>query len=184
MKTTHGFNISTGNETMGKVYSFSTMPIATCASDIPCARLCYVRTHVLRYPSVRKNYDENTRMLKEGRMYNELVEDLKEFMDKPRNKKVELFRWSVAGDMFSTDYYKAMCKTAIGLPHISFWTFTKQFDILRECLKIMTPPKNLTIILSQWNDFRPPVDLKDVFGVAYYDDGTHGQDIPKDGFVC
>lgn len=177
----NGFHYSEGNSKMNKVYSFSVMPLVTCAKKLPCASKCYANKIVKLRPNVRKCYTDNTHLLMEEKEYGLLVEDTVEYIKK---NSAKLFRWNVAGDLFSVDYLKAMVTIADLCPDTTFWAFTKQFKVLKDALKEVKVPKNMTIILSAWGNFMPPKDLMKQFGVCYVQDKDGLFTVPPNAYVC
>ena len=183
MRSPTGFSFSVGNDKMNRVPSFSVMPHTTCNPSAPCMKSgCYAWRIAARRPRVRLAYMDNTRMLRDEGRWIEFMEDAIAFI---RFKRVTKFRFNVAGDIFDVRYGIAMCEIARACPETKFWTYTKQWDVLREVLEETDVPGNLTIILSCWNDFQPPADLKAKFPTAHMDDGLHRELIPtKRATVC
>lgn len=177
MRSYSGFSFSVGNDKMNAVPSFSVLPHATCDLSAPCAkRGCYAWKISQRYENVRKAWTDNTRLLRDEGRYGDLIQDTVAFVRFTRARK---FRFNVAGDLFSVDYGIAMCEIASACPDVSFWTYTKRWDVLRAVEDATEIPANMRFILSAWNEFQPPADLARRFPVAYMDDGRHKDMLPK-----
>lgn len=160
-------SISMSNTKMGCVPSFSLMPIVTCNKSMPCtSKGCYAIKIARLRKSVAKAWRNNTTIcqynldLFKGQMIGWLS------MYQPK-----AFRIHVGGDFFSVKYLLAWCEIAERFPKVKFFTFTKQYDVLRSVLS-SDIPKNLTIILSAWlpseyENWLPPKDLRKRFPVAW-----------------
>ncbi len=182
MRTEHGFSISIGNTKLGAIHSFSTAPGRTCAKGVPCSRECYARKAMRLYPQTRQAWKDNTDLLMEGR-WGDFVEDLVGHINFNEGAgPLRYFRFSVAGDIFSVEYWKAVATIARRCKGTKFWVYTKQYDILREFVKDNKVPKNLCIILSVWKDYQPDEELTKLFGTAWYADTESVY--PADGLIC
>ena len=105
-----------------------------------------------------------------------LKRDMDNFFSK-EGKNIKKFRWHVAGDLISEEHLDAIIAIAEKHGDIQFWLYTKNYNLVSG----KTPPKNLVIILSAWNDFM--IDeierLHKKFPVAYLDDWDHKDVINK-----
>ena len=165
---------------LGGIHNFSTVPVKTCASGVPCAEHCYAMKAWRCYPSVRAAWGENTRLLQEEHKYTEFTKDL---VDHILKHDLEYFRFSVAGDIFCNEYLDAIVKIAEECPTTYFWLYTKQYEVLARHIKARkTLPDNLSIIVSEWNDYKPSEELSAIFGRALYNDGS--KEMPEKGFEC
>lgn len=177
MRSPTGFSFSLGNDKMNAVPSFSVMPHMTCCKDAPCMQKgCYAWRISQLHPRVRLAWSDNTRMLRDEGRWIEFMEDTIAFI---RFQRATKFRFNVAGDIFDVKYGIAMCEIAKACPNTKFWTYTKRWDMLRQVCDETDIPENMTFILSCWNEFQPPADLKAKFPCAHYDDGLHADLIPK-----
>lgn len=182
MRTEHGFSISIGNRKLGAIHSFSTMPGRTCAEGVPCSHDCYARKALRLYPQSKEAWKDNTDLLMEGK-WDEFVEDLVDHINFNEGAgALRYFRFAVAGDIFSVDYWKAIAKIARRCKGTKFWVYTKQFGILKEFVKDNRVPKNLCIILSVWKDYQPDGELTKLFATAWYADKEAVY--PADGLIC
>ena len=189
------FSIMASNGKLGDVGNLSVVPVETCPSDVPCKNQgCYALKCYRQYPDVRLAWGKNTKLLKEHPEW--LVRDMNHFLQVTQNGYMTMFRWNVAGDIFSKEYLDAIIQIAKDNPGTRFWLYTKNYSMVTG----ITPPENLIIILSAWNDWN--LDLIDgddathtgkgglhrQFPVAYLDDWDHKDMIPKDDdpgvFIC
>lgn len=139
-------SISESNSKMGNIPSFSLLPCVTCREDAPCKNGCYaVRISKLR-PLVSKTYFDNTQMAQSN-------------LDSVKNaiegwiayRHPQFFRIHVAGDFFSLAYFNMWLTIARRNPDTLFFTFTKQWPIIREWASThRVLPSNMSIILSAW----------------------------------
>lgn len=191
MISANGFSYSMGNTKMNAVMSFSVAPHATCNPKAPCVKKgCYAWKFFRMYPAVGKAWQKNTDLLMEGK-WTEFINDT---VNAIKFTKVDKFRFNVAGDLFSVDYLNAIIEIVKKCRETKFWLYTKRWDILnRYIMRIkdgkpvfgaLPMPRNLKIILSCWNEFQAPDDLKALFPTAHLDDGKHKNLLPKNGFVC
>lgn len=176
----HGVYISRGNTKMGYIPSFSTMPICTCAGDVPCRKDCYAVKLARIFKTVRKTWEANTEAVQAGR-YDEIAADIIEYIQ-TRKTPVTAFRWNVSGDIYDADYLDMMIYVAHVLPQVTFMAFTKKYALVP--LDRSELPDNLKIVLSAWKSYHPSAALATVYPVAYFDDGTPECGIPADAFHC
>lgn len=167
----HVVSISEGNVKMGTIPSFSVTPLRTCPTGIPCKNLCYARRMEKRRDNTARAYRNNTNAI----LYrpNDVVRILTYYI-KMRN--LTHFRFNVAGDLNIYGYLETVVRIARNCPNCTFLVFTKMYTV-QEYKK----PKNLTIVLSVWKDYKPE---KAKYGLAYFDDGTPECNVPETGFVC
>lgn len=168
-------NISPENSKMGKVYSFSVLPVYTCDINAPCKKECYA----IRMENYRKNikntWMENTRAIQKTTA-DVIVEKLVAFI---KLHNVKLFRWNVGGDFRLKGYFEITLAVAKQCPGTKFLAFTKCFE-----KAVYRRPKNYKLVLSVWHEFAPPAHCLDNVGFAYYDDGNPYFPIPKDAKTC
>lgn len=181
MKTRHGFHVSKGNMKLGNIWNFSTLPGKTCAPGVPCTLGCYAMKALRLYPQARLAWTENTDLLTAGH-WAEFIEDLVDLINNAKGGPMPYFRFSQAGDIFSQEYWGAVCDIARQCKNTNFWAYTKQYGQLEEYIKDHKIPRNLCVILSVWHDFRPSEELAKKFPQAFYDDST--EEIPEGAFKC
>lgn len=198
------FKISIKGSKVGDIANFSLPPVQTCNKASPCiSDGCYAVKAYGLYPGTRVSQDINLALLKSGK-FDQFVEEITTALKRTFKKtvgkmkegeKIQYFRFHVSGDVFSDEYFKAMCKVASNNPDVGFWTYTKQYDILLRNMGSI--PKNLSILVSCWGEFRPKKFgkkyevLEEKFPLAYLDDGSEEMKEyidTKDGkgepFVC
>lgn len=94
------------------------------------------------------------------------------------------FRLHESGDFFCTAYVDMWLRIMANHPDVRFYTYTKQFDIIRQRLQEILATKNFSLMLSAWTGLPLPQDLVDAgFGVAYCDDGIEDR-IPQNAWHC
>ena len=177
----HGFSFSVANSKMGRVGSFSVLPVVTCNCDAPCTKgnTCYAKRMVARYKNVREAYQYNTEALLRDNRYNDLIKSADDFI---AYNEFRLFRWNVSGDFATLDYLMAACEVAKHNPDVKFLAFTKQFKVVNEGFKMGIIPSNFNIVFSAWGEFMPD-DVKSV-PVAYFDHGSTPELIPDYAELC
>ena len=148
-------SISNKNEKLGDIKSISLPAVKTCNPSAPCFKYCYARKLAAYRSSVGRSYEKNFDVLNSDRdAYFAQIKAVA-FMER-------VFRYHVSGDIPDEDYFQRMIKLAEEIPTCTFFTYTKQFDIVnnvisdRKASKKRALPKNLIILFSGWGkDFRP-----------------------------
>ena len=158
-------HISSDNAKMGEVPSFSLPPVVTCRKGVPCAGKCYARRF---WPIILKRYSENYEVSKNLIRFENLMNAWLT-LNSPA-----VFRIHVSGDYYSARYLKTWIRIARRFPGTRFFSFSKQWDVIRAAVtRPANLPKNFTIILSAWlpvgdkSVWLPPKDLHDGFATAY-----------------
>ena len=151
--------ISSGNNKVGKIPSVSLTPIKSCVNCSYCKKDCYALKSYRMYPNVRNAWDSNFDLAKND--LNTFFNELDRYLNKKRPK---IFRYHVAGDIISQEYFDNMKNIAVKYPDIKFLAFTKNFTI-----KYRNIPDNLSIILSIFPGMPiPKINLPK----AFMQDGT------------
>jgi len=133
--------IATGNTKLGKVHNISLPPCSSCHPDIPCATLCYARKAWIQYPSTRAAWTQNWNAWQANQMgYMETIANY------CATKRVERFRWHVAGDVPDKAYLNGMILVAQCNPDTQFLFFTKRPDLLVNTRLA----SNLRPVISMW----------------------------------
>ena len=145
-------SISSGNVKIGRVMNFSLAPIITCGKACAvCAGYCYDIKACVQYPgSVIDSRARNTALAQSH------IDIIFERIDKAmsRRRKNKYFRWHVAGDIISEEYFDMMVKLARLHPDFTIWTYTKQYAIVNAYCKKHgrdSIPSNFTIMFSKWD---------------------------------
>ena len=135
--------ISQGNRKMHDIKSFSTIPVICCENCQHCSKKCYALKMCKLYKNVKKSYYRNTWLLilENEKVYNTLNNCLK-------NENV--FRFNVAGDIFSLNYLKLIDKLAKNNNHCKILVFTKNYDLVNWFYTFNHKPDNLKLIFSDW----------------------------------
>ena len=144
--------ISKGNRKIGRTMNVSLPPIVTCANCKECKFLCYDIKACLQYP--------NTVIDSRVRNLVILLKDREEYFDRidkaiSRRKTNKFFRWHVAGDIVDIEYFDNMVRIARRHPDFIFWTYTKNYKVVNEWIRIhggskKSLPKNLSVMFSEW----------------------------------
>ena len=193
------FSVQVGNTKLGSTignFSLTPGPLdegGSCPVGVPCSDDgCYAKLCYRNYANTRFAWDKNLKLMKQDPW--RLVTDMDEFFTNGPGKSIKRFRWHVAGDIISTAHRDAILKIATNHTDIDFWLYTKNYRLVED----ITPPPNLVIILSAWNDYQIGLlDGSDTthtgkdglhvkFPVAYLDDRDHKDLIPVDdeAFIC
>ena len=142
-------SISWDNQKTG-VPSFSTRPVVTCTNCAGCARECYAR-RMERFPAVKNAWQRNTDAVATPERWHEIAEAIAGACVLSR-----FFRWFVAGDIQSCEFFGFMCDVARQNRGTKFLTFTKNYGAVNAFIdaggKI---PRNLVVIFSGWRGMSP-----------------------------
>lgn len=142
-------HISLGNSKMGKIPSFSVLPIITCKNCSECSKYCYASKNCYEFNSNILNLAENTAMMK---VRPDKVE--KEINDFLNNSTTiyKYFRFNVAGDIFTMTYLQVVVSIAKNNPFTRFLVFTKNYDLMNNYFSDHEKPDNLAIVFSKWSN--------------------------------
>lgn len=124
------------------VLCWSIVPVASCPNCKDCASRCYARFPYNFYPNVKKAWDANFEMAKNGAFVGAVVDQL------GASKKCNSVRIHVAGDFFSPDYISQWGEVADAFPKIKFYSYSKVFDIFSNEMGALTDRKNVNIVNS------------------------------------
>ena len=141
-------SISPGNAKMGAIPSVSLPACITCNPAAPCFAKCYAAKIERIRKQSRNAYARNLEILRDdpGAYWLQV---------KAAAMVTRYFRYHVSGDILNMEYFYNMVTLAEELPHTTFLTFTKQFNIVNEYLNGGgTIPANLKIIFSNWGAWK------------------------------
>ena len=140
------------NEKMGPVPSISLLPLYTCPKLCwkTCAGECYaVRNCNFRSNTMLAGAAKNTAILEEApQLFWQQVEKF--------CSTAYFFRWHVAGDIPSAEYFSKMVEVAKRCPDCEFLVFTKHYFIVNSFMDKEELPLNLHIIFSGWDGIKVP----------------------------
>lgn len=152
--------IKHGNIKLGNMWTFSTLygdyeyetefgkVKGTCGQYCKgCKNDCYVKKSY-RYPSVIKSHAINTISLINSVMETEktLIRQIKNAKNKP-----SIIRIHQSGEMLNKYEMAMWINIAKEFPNITFYTYTKAFDIVEPFL--LNIPLNLYINISVWHEY-------------------------------
>lgn len=151
-------SISDGNTKIGKALNVSLMPIVTCANCNECKYYCY---------DIKACCGPHWQNVINARVKNTVLmqRDIKAYFDRiddklTRRRKNKFFRWHVAGDIVSMEYFEYMVKLANDHKDFVFWTYTKNYSIVNEYVKnhgndrLKAIPANFHIMFSEWDGLK------------------------------
>lgn len=169
--------ISAGNSKLGTIANISLTPGRTCSPEACRTCLtggCYAMKAYRMYKNVRAAWDANTELATTDLATMEA--DLHKYfagMNAPR-----FFRIHVGGDFVTREYAEMWARVAAAAPSTNFLAFTKQWDNIRS----VGFPDNVSIVLSAWPGTTIPEDLRELYSVAWLDDGA--EEVPEDAIEC
>ncbi len=119
---------------------------------------CFSATAEARHPVVYKSRLHNLNLLK-----NKTESEMFELLKSSLPKDIKILRLFVAGDFFSEDFFKAVCKLAKAFPNILLYGYTKSIRYLVDNLNLI--PENLKLVASRggkWDGLIDEYNLKNV----------------------
>ena len=146
--------ISKGNRKIGHVLNVSLPPVLTCANCNECKKYCYDIKACLQYPkTVIDARIRNYILMK----YNpeKYFSDIRKACKGRRKNK--FFRWHVAGDIPTMEYFQNMIQIARDFPDFIFWTYTKNYSLVNQYCDLFgkeSIPVNLSIMFSEWKGMK------------------------------
>jgi hypothetical protein len=155
-----------GNAKIGRMWNFSTLMgdesvridfgslhtdvVGTCGKYCEgCKKDCYVRASY-RYPSVKFGHARNTLALREDvkAVFNDLDGELRRARKKP-----EFVRIHVSGEFETWHELNMWNVLALLHPDVTFYVYSKAYDIIGGYLQRGNINPNLIINVSIWHDF-------------------------------
>jgi len=114
--------LSNGNNKLVKdILCWSITPVKSCPNCRLCKDTCYAVRPYERWPNVRKAWDRNFSLAKQGRHVNPIVNQL-------MNTRAEVVRIHVSGDFFSQKYIDSWVNISRLFPQIKFYSYSKTMD--------------------------------------------------------
>jgi hypothetical protein len=169
--------ISAGNNKLGTIANISLTPGRTCSAEACKTCLtggCYAMKSYRMYKNVRTAWDANTNLALTA--LDVMEADLMASFGAVTAPR--FFRIHVGGDFVSREYAAMWARVASANPNTNFLAFTKQWDMVRG----IEFPANFSLVLSSWPGTEIPADLRELYSVAWLDDGS--EDVPEDAIEC
>lgn len=176
-KQTMKTKISAGNNKLGTIANISLTPGKTCSPEACKTCLtggCYAMKSYRMYKTVRAAWDNNTELALTA--LDVMEGDLMSYFSSVNAPR--FFRVHVGGDFVSHAYAEMWARVAAANPRTNFLAFTKQWDMIRG----IEFPENFSMVLSSWPGTTIPEDLRELYSVAWLDDGS--EDVPADAIEC
>lgn len=143
-------HISLENMKMGKVPSSSLIPVKDCTNCKACNKECYAMKAWRLYPTVRKAWGENSKLLRSNPYAWE-----QGHISWITKHKPKYFRFNVGGDIISKTHYFHLLRICEACPDTKFLIFTKSFKYIHANI-----PNNLTLVLSLFPRMKVPKKLE------------------------
>ena len=165
--------ISRYNTKLGYIPNISLSVIKSCKPGVLCQKGCYAKISYLRFPGVKKAWDNNL---------NTYLENPRDYFGQIRNflkkSNPRYFRWHTGGDFPDQRYLNSVIRIARDFPDIKFLAFTKRTDFYFHRI-----PNNFALIFSGWPGMELPSNVIKRFRIAWMQDGTETR-IPKNAIKC
>jgi hypothetical protein len=169
--------VTSGNNKIGRTPSLSLMPRETCDCRAPCTRPggCYAVKMICRGG---KDWTHNTTLAVDNpaQFFASLREQFAQ-----RAGRVPFFRFFVAGDFPTKDFFARILTFAREHPDTRFLVFTKRYQWADDLRRARPWPRNISVILSAWPGYR--LDNPHGLPVAWMQDGTETR-VPDDALPC
>ena len=191
-------HVSYGNDKIGPIMNFNLPALVTCpeCAHHTCGKDgCYAKKEE-RYLGVVVARWENLGLVLRDlpKVKRELILKIayEVFLNRHRRVPVRLvMRPHESGDFLvkgkEREYLEMWLDICEMFPMVSFYGYSKCYDLIREYAPRILKLRNFNILLSAWKGLRVPQDLIDMgFPVAYVDDGTPETQnmIPAGCFHC
>ena len=161
----------------GKIPQLNMPYAVSCRPDAPCYKECYCNKGNMKYSNVRKSHMEKLNLYKENpKKFFEKVDAEMQFV------QYKYFRYHASGDIVDERYLDLMCWLARRHKETKFLCFTKKYELVNNYLNNHRKPANLTIVLSNWGEWR--VENPHNLPMSYVDFGKGTEDIPEASFKC
>jgi hypothetical protein len=120
---------SNGTLSAPRPNAFSLRNINDCPGATPtCSRVCYVENLKGAQPALYAMYEHNAMTIREILADDALADAWSSvFAEWVRGNASEGFRWSVSGDVYSTDYAMFIANVCRRAPAVRFWIYTRSF---------------------------------------------------------
>ena len=153
-----------GNTKLGNMWTFSTLygneehyiskidmkVTGTCGIYCTgCNHACYVRKSY-RYGSVIFGHARNTLAIRND--IEKAENDLNGYIDRAK-KKPEVIRYNQSGEIENKRHLKMYSNIARKHPNITFYVYSKAYDIVIPALLKGTIPSNMVVLISIWHNF-------------------------------
>lgn len=146
-KEENKITISYGNSKMGKIPSFSVLPIITCANCGACSKWCYACKGCFNFnANIEKLADNTAALIKDYYAVFKAIDDVL------KTGKYSAFRFNVAGDVFNIRYLNVVTLTAAKNPAVDVLVFTKNYDLFNNYFSKNGAPKNLHVVFFRWDN--------------------------------
>lgn len=153
-------SISAKNSKIGETPSVSQAAVFTCPNCDQCKWLCYDIRDSFKFgwnSTTMKARARNTALL----LYaiDEYFKQWNEFLDKTKKRFV---RYHVGGEITGKKHFEYMIDAVKRHPHITFWTYTKNYKIVNDYVRDhggsieAAIPANFSIMFSEWDGM--PID--------------------------
>lgn len=165
--------ISEGNRKIGAIKNVSLIPIFRCIHCEACAGICYALKSLM-YENVRDAWARNTAIA-------ELLPEYYFAEISRACRMLRVFRWHVAGDVTTPEYFRGVVRVAEENPHCEFLMFSKSYEIINEYINGGgVVPSNLHITLSDFEAFH----CDNPHALPVTDVINHADELPAGGKLC
>lgn len=111
-----------------------------------CEKACYAMRAYRQYPAVTVNRAENTLQLRE--YPDKHFDDIREAIIK---NNITLVHYTESGEIENLLHFTRLCALAQKCPDVSFYLYTKNYNVLREFFSVWELPENITVLISTWD---------------------------------
>lgn len=119
----------------------SSTGMITCPSAKDCIVNCYARQGCYTFSNVRAKHEANLAASLRDDFSETMIAEIIE-------RKCSIVRPMDSGDYYSREYWNKWRKIAESLPHVKFYSYTKQIAMFKEEERLGNIPSNFTIIYS------------------------------------
>lgn len=174
-------HISDGNKKLGSIPAFNLPPIKACAPQACqfCGKDCYaMKDYRLKRKNVITAHADNLELVLEH--LPELEQALDWFFNNPNAPR--FFRLHSAGDFVTLEYAQMWFRIIKNHPGTNFLIFSKHWDHVRQVP--FHQLENCRLYLSDWPGMVIPEDLKQIYNIAWMNDGTRPEQLFQGSKGC
>jgi hypothetical protein len=123
--------------------------LKTCPNAKHCVAGCYAKSGAYLFSNVAAKYEQRLGLALSPQFVDTISLDIaKACKTASKRSKSPLIRVHDSGDFFSLDYTLSWFRVMKAFPHVPFYAYTKQVELLKDLKNANTIPDNLTLIYS------------------------------------
>jgi hypothetical protein len=163
VETIRGLIVQGNDKLAAGIWHFDVPPVRTCPGRSKlCSSACYARRGHFCYPQVQERLEWAFAQSKRPDFASRMTDEI-------YRKGVLVFRWHVAGDVYSPAYARKMFEVMKESPQCSFYFYTRSWRVktIEPEIRAMTFLPNAKVWYSADEETGVPADLPEKVRVAW-----------------